>query len=74
MPAKHLNVARKLRLKFIVISYFDLENMLTSKKCLFYHKKALKSVYMDLYRPLDVLLVSNVARKAKRVAHPCSKP
>jgi len=28
---------------------------------------------MDIYRPGDTLLVSDVAREAKRVAHPCPK-
>jgi len=26
---------------------------------------------MDIYCPADIKLVSNVAREAKRVAHPC---
>ncbi len=28
---------------------------------------------MDIYWPVDTYLVSNVAREAKRVAHPCSR-
>ncbi len=36
-------------------------------------KTTLKSVYMDIYWPGDTLLVSNVAREAKRVAHPWSR-
>ncbi len=35
-------------------------------------KTTLKSVYMDMYWPMDAKLVSNVPLEAKRVAHPCS--
>jgi len=28
---------------------------------------------MEIYRPRDTLLVSNVARLGKRVAHPCTR-
>ena len=28
---------------------------------------------MDIYWPADSYLISNVAREAKRVAHPCSR-
>jgi len=34
-------------------------------------KLALKPVYMDMFWPVDTLIVSDVAREAKRVAHPC---
>ena len=36
-------------------------------------KTTLKSVYMDMYSTANTLLVTYVAREAKRVAHPWSR-
>jgi len=33
-------------------------------------KTTLKTVYRDKYRPVESLLVTNVALEAKKVAHP----
>jgi len=68
---KHLNVARELHSKFSKLLYKQRKHIKHQEHSCFTLKLALKPFYMDTYWPGDTLIVSNVAREAKRVAHPC---
>jgi len=73
-PAKHPSVARELHLKFSKQVYWLWKHIKYQPSICSITKTTLKSVYMDMYRPVGTLLVSNVAREAKRVTHHCSNP
>jgi hypothetical protein len=55
------------------VDILTIKTHLTSRKYLLYYKNNLKSIYMHMHWPGDTKLAFNVARKAKRVAHPYSK-